>query len=225
MAELKHLRALEGGADNAANEARSDEQIVEGLLAGREWAAEALYDRLQPVVDRALRRVLQSNADDHDDLAQIVFERIVRTLMQRKFAGACSLPTWATAIAAHVGIDALRARVRERAGVWEDRTRGDEQAARVSSGNLERQLEARAEITELHGILGSMDAAQAETVLLHDVHGHELSEIALIMGVSIAAAQSRLVRGRKDLLRRAPASGGRREERRKRGQTALGTPA
>jgi RNA polymerase sigma-70 factor (ECF subfamily) len=208
MAELKHLRALDGGAA-VESEARSDEQIVEGLVAGQEWAAEALYDRLQPVVDRALRRVLQSNAEDHDDLAQIVFERIVRTLTQRKFAGACSLSTWATAIAAHVGIDALRARVRERAVVWEDRVRGDEQASRVSSGNLERQLEARAEITELHGILGSMDAAQAETVLLHDVHGHELTEIALIMGVSVAAAQSRLVRGRKDLLRRARARLGR----------------
>jgi RNA polymerase sigma-70 factor (ECF subfamily) len=204
MAELKHLRALDGGAA-VSSDPRSDEQIVEGLVAGQEWAAEALYDRLQPVVDRALRRVLQSNADDHDDLAQIVFERIVRTLTQRKFAGACSLSTWATAIAAHVGIDALRARVRERAVVWEDRVRGDEQASRVSSGNLERQLEARAEITELHSILGSMDAAQAETVLLHDVHGHELTEIALIMGVSVAAAQSRLVRGRKDLLRRARA--------------------
>ena|SRR5450432_4035224 len=209
MVELKHMRALQGGAPGGATDAPPEDQIVEGLLAGREWAAEALYDRLHPVVDRALRRVLQSNADDHDDLVQVVFERIVRTLTERRFAGACSLSTWATAIAAHVAIDALRARVRERAVVWEDRARGDEQAARVSSSNLERQLEARAEIAELHAILGSMDAAQAETVLLHDVHGHELSEIALIMGVSVAAAQSRLVRGRKDLLRRARARLGR----------------
>jgi RNA polymerase sigma-70 factor (ECF subfamily) len=203
MAELKHLRALEGGVADSSRETPSDEQIVGGLLAAEDWAAEALYDRLQPVVDRALRRVLQSSGDEHDDLVQIVFERIVRTLTERKFAGACSLSTWATAIAAHVGIDALRARVRERAVVWEDRTRSDEQAARISSGNLERQLEARAEIVELHAILGVMDPAQAETVLLHDVHGHELTEIALIMGVSVAAAQSRLVRGRKELLRRA----------------------
>lgn len=209
MAELKHLRALEGGAARGGPAACSDERIVQGLLAAEEWAAEALYDRVQPAVDRALRRVLQTNGDDHDDLVQIVFERIVRTLTERKFAGACSLSTWATAIAAHVGIDALRARVRERAVVWEDHTRSEEQAARVSSGSLERQLEARAEIAELHKILGSMDAAQAETVLLHDVHGHELSEIALIMGVSVAAAQSRLVRGRKELLRRASARLGR----------------
>ncbi len=203
MAELKRLRALEGGDLGDSNAEPSDEQLVAGLLAGEAWAATLLYDRLEPVVDRALRRVLQSN--DHDDLLQIVFERIVRTLAERKFAGACSLSTWATAIAAHVGIDALRARVRERAVVWDDRARGSEIAARVASGNLERQLEARAEIAELHSILAALDPVQAETLLLHDVYGHELSEIAILMGVSVAAAQSRLVRGRKELLRRARA--------------------
>jgi len=202
MSEPKRLRALEGGNGQHVGHEPSDEQVVAGLIAGEAWAAEALYDRLQPVVDRALRRVLQSNAD-HDDQVQVVFERVIRTLVERKFAGACSLSTWATAIASNVAIDALRARIRERAVVWEDRARAAELATSVSSANLERQLEARAEIAELHEILASMDASQAETVVLHDVHGHELSEIAVITRVSVAAAQSRLVRGRKELLRRA----------------------
>jgi RNA polymerase sigma-70 factor (ECF subfamily) len=202
MPESKRLRALPGGDAGAAESEPADEQVVSGLLAGEAWAAAALYDRLHPFVDRALRRVLQGSTE-HDDLVQIVFERIVRTLAERKFAGACSLSTWATAIAAHVGIDALRARVRERGLVLDDRTRGDELAGRASSGNLERQLEARAEIAELQNVLLALDPAQAETVLLHDVYGHELSEIAILMGVSVAAAQSRLVRGRKELLRRA----------------------
>lgn len=202
MSEPKRLRALTGGDGQRAGETPSDERIVAGLVAGEEWAAEALYDRLHPVVDRTLRRVLQSNAD-HDDQVQVVFERVIRTLVERKFAGACSLTTWASAIASNVAVDTVRARVRERAVVWDDRTRGAEHAASVPSANLERQLEARAEIAELHAILGSMDPLQAETVLLHDVHGHELTEIALITQVSVAAAQSRLVRGRKELLRRA----------------------
>jgi RNA polymerase sigma-70 factor (ECF subfamily) len=201
MAEPKRLRALQGGDAVSAEDDRSDEQVISGLLAGEPWASAALYDRLHPAVDRALRRVLQGNSE-HDDLVQIVFERIVRTLAERKFAGACSLTTWATAIAAHVGIDALRARVRERALVLDDRTRGAELSAQATSGNLERQLEARAEIAELHQVLLALDPAQAETVVLHDVHGLELSEIAISMGVSVAAAQSRLVRGRKELLRR-----------------------
>jgi RNA polymerase sigma-70 factor (ECF subfamily) len=202
------LRAVPGGSSASPGEAPSDEQVVAGLLAGADWAAEALYDRLHPVVDRALRRVLQSNVD-HEDQVQVVFERILRTLTERRFAGACSLSTWATAIAAHVAIDTIRARVRERALLGQDRTRNAEHAANMPSGNLERQLEARADIAELHDILGSMDSAYAETVLLHDVYGHELSEIAILMGVSVAAAQSRLVRGRKEFLRRARARLGR----------------
>ncbi|HET7544128.1 MAG TPA: RNA polymerase sigma factor [Polyangiaceae bacterium] len=202
MSEPKRLRALTGGEGERSRDTRSDEQIVAGLIAGEEWAAAALYDRLHPVVDRALRRILQSNADQ-DDHVQVVFERVIRTLVERKFAGACSLSTWATAIASNVAVDALRARIRERALVSEDRTTSSEHAASVPSGNLERQLEARAEIAELHAILTAMDPAQAEAVLLHDVHGHELTEIALITRVSVAAAQSRLVRGRKELLRRA----------------------
>ncbi len=202
MSEPKRLRALEGGKGQRQREEPTDEQIVAGLVAGEEWAAEALYDRLHPVVDRALRRILQSNAD-HDDQVQVVFERVIRTLVERKFAGACSLSTWATAIASNVAVDAVRARIRERAVVWEDRVKGADHAANMPTSNLERQLEARAEIAELHEILTSMDPAQAEAVLLHDVHGHELTEIALITRVSVAAAQSRLVRGRKELLRRA----------------------
>ena len=202
MSEPKRLRALAGGDGRDVANEPSDEQIVAGLIAGEEWSAEALYDRLHPVVDRALRRVLQSNVD-HDDLVQVVFERVIRTLVERKFAGACSLATWASAIASNVAVGAVRARIRERKVLSEDRTRSSEHAAIVPSGNLERQLEARAEIAELHAILGSMEPAQAEAVLLHDVHGHELTEIALISRVSVAAAQSRLVRGRKELRRRA----------------------
>src|SRR3954469_2531408 len=161
MSEPKRLRALDGGNGRHEGTEPSDEQIVAGLIAGEEWAAEALYDRLQPVVDRALRRILQSNAD-HDDQVQVVFERVIRTLVERKFAGACSLSTWATAIASNVAVDAVRARIRERAVVWEDRARGADHAANVPTSNLERQLEARAEIAELHEILTAMDAAQAE---------------------------------------------------------------
>jgi RNA polymerase sigma-70 factor (ECF subfamily) len=47
-----------------------------------------------------------------------------------------------------------------------------------------------------------MTPERAETLLLHDMLGKELSEIAVLTGVSVAAAQSRLVRGRNELLER-----------------------
>ncbi len=48
-----------------------------------------------------------------------------------------------------------------------------------------------------------MNADQAQTLLLHDVLGHGLVEVASMMGVTVAAAQRRLSRGHQELLRRA----------------------
>jgi RNA polymerase sigma-70 factor, ECF subfamily len=200
-AESVHLRALEGGAPVTAEErSLADDEIIAGLVAGEEWAAEALYDRVHRVVDRTLRRLLRVSEFDYEDLLQISFERIIRTLIERRFRGACNLSTWAAAIASRVGIDAFRSRMRAR-DVFDARRSADDGAA-LQGQSLERQLEARSDVEQLRSVLAVMDPHQAETVVLHDLFGHELSEIAVLMGVSVAAAQSRLARGRKDLLRR-----------------------
>jgi RNA polymerase sigma-70 factor (ECF subfamily) len=68
--------------------------------------------------------------------------------------------------------------------------------------DAERALEARGTLETVRRHLAAMNPSQAETVFLHDAIGHELAEIAVITGVSVAAAQSRLVRGRKELFRR-----------------------
>ena len=59
----------------------------------------------------------------------------------------------------------------------------------------------------LQDTLSRMNADQAQTLILHDVLGHGLGEIAHIMGVTVAAAQRRLSRGHQELLRRAAARG------------------
>jgi RNA polymerase sigma-70 factor, ECF subfamily len=179
-----------------------DAAIVAGVRRGDEQAADALFDRLNLIVTRTLQRVLRQPVAEVEDLVQATFERIIVTIVEDRFAGACSLTTWASAIAAHVGIDALRTKVRERR-VFRPVAQSDPEAGELpSSRPLEPELEARDEIARLQATLGRMRPEQARTLLLHDVLGHDLAEIAVLTGVSVAAAQSRLVRGRRELMRR-----------------------
>jgi len=196
------LRVLPGGAAGAHARPASDEELIEAFERGDRVVAEQLYDRLIGVVDGTLYRVLGCRGHDHDDLVQSAFEQIMITLARRRFARACSLSAWASTVTAHVALNALRSRRRERNVV--DRGRDPELAARRahSAADVERQAGAREELTRLRTHLAAIGSKKATTLLLHDVLGHELAEISVLTGVSVAAAQSRLVRGRKELHRR-----------------------
>ena len=182
----------------------TEEQIIDAVVRGDDRIAGLLYDRLVGTVDRTLYRIFGRREPDHDDLVQASFEQIVLTLARKRFAGACSLSTWAATVASHVGLNALRSRRRERRVVA--RGDGDGDVADLpppasSARDVERAMGARFELERLREHLATIDPVKAETLVLHDVLGHELAEVAVLTGVSVAAAQSRLVRGRRELLR------------------------
>jgi DNA-directed RNA polymerase specialized sigma24 family protein len=76
---------------------------------------------------------------------------------------------------------------------------------------LEHQIHVRQELKWLQRQLANMNSQQAEVMVLHDVLGLELSEIARVTDTSPAAAQKRLSRAHLELRRRAEerARGGR----------------
>ena len=180
--------------------------VLSGVVAGERWAHSALYDTLYPVVARTLQKVLQDTSGDYEDLVQACFERIVQTLVGAGAKRVVNLSAWGGAIAAHVALDALRSRIRERK-LFERPVLGSSRIESVPAPNVERQLEARHQLLWLQDALARMNQDQANTVVLHDLLGHDLVEVASIMNVSVAAAQRRLSRGHKELLRRAKASG------------------
>ena len=186
-------------------ESRSQAEVLRGAVEGKPWAYAALYDALYPIVARSLQKILY-RTPDYEDLVQASFEHIVRTLRRPRSEPIENLAAWASTIAARVALDALRARVRERALFF-----GDPQPARMegrtgaTGPSLQAQLDARSELLWLQDALGGMNAEQAEAILLHDVLGHDLLEIAKLTGVSEAAAQKRLSRGHLELKRRANA--------------------
>jgi RNA polymerase sigma factor (sigma-70 family) len=180
----------------------SDEELIGAVLEGDARAAGQFHDRLRPVIEHALRRILRGRRDEFDDLVQITFERVVRGLAEDRFEGRCHLTTWAGAIAGHVALDALRRRLRDEQRVVRE-SRPDQ---RRSAASPIDQIEARAELERLHDILIRMKPNLAEALILHDVLGHALPEVAQLTRATLSAAQSRLFRARKELLRRARAN-------------------
>lgn len=181
----------------------TDREIVDGIRTGEEFAADALYDRVHAVVDRSLRRILRSKGPDYDDLMQATFERIITVLSKKSLGGRCDLRAWSAAVATHVALDSLRRKMRERRLFQDESPLSSERPHH--SINAEFRLEARSDVVRLQHILARMKPHAVETLLLHDVLGYELSEVAELTGTSVAGAQSRLIRSRKELLRRASA--------------------
>jgi RNA polymerase sigma-70 factor (ECF subfamily) len=177
----------------------SDEAIIAAFGRRDRRAAEMVYDHLLGVVDATLYRVIGRRETDHDDLIQATFEQIIITLSRSSFAGGCSLRGWAASIACHVGLNAIRARQRARRVFAGTEDPDLILAERPSSANPEAEAIARTELQRLRAHLADMDPDRAEAIVIHDVFGVSLAETAKLMSVSLSAAQSRLVRGRREI--------------------------
>jgi RNA polymerase sigma-70 factor (ECF subfamily) len=181
----------------------SDEEITRGILAGHPEASVALYDRCHQAVERSVLRVLRSRDAEFEDLVQVSFEKILRSIHKRQYQGHFSLARWAASIATHATIDVLRARQKERKRV--DEGVHADSVVSLFGGSFEKRVEARSEVEQVRRVLLKMPKKQVEAFLLHEVYGHELDQVAAVLGVSPAAAQSRALRGKKELLRRLSA--------------------
>ena len=179
----------------------SDADICRALAAGEAWAAEVVYDRVEDVVDAVLYRLMGPGDTERDDLAQQALERVISTIVSGRFSHGCSLRSWATLITQHLAIDTMRSRSRERRLFDRSVAPAALELVAEDSRTPERAAETRRRVERLLGALSSVNRARAEAVVLHDILGHDLAEIASLTGVTVAAAQSRLVRGRKEVLK------------------------
>ena len=155
-----------------------------------------LIERAWPVVTRVVRRTLGAADLEAEDICQAVLERLLA-------ARAEDVPTdrvaaWAGGVARNVAIDALRARVRDRRTV----VHGEDESAAAYGVDPERLTLARERLLRYASAVASLGGGQAEVVYMHDVLGHDLGEIAAVLAITTAAAQSRLVRGRRHIAER-----------------------
>lgn len=167
-----------------------------------------VIERLGPIVDTALRRVIGADDPEFDDVLQSVFERLLGTVHHDSFRGECSIAGWALAITRNVAIDRLRARSRER-HVFAREGVASTGEHRSADPGPERIADLRQQLARFAGALSRLGAAKAEVVYLHDVLGHDLTQVADMLGISVAAAQSRLVRARREIAARTRPGGSR----------------
>ena len=171
--------------------------LVDRVRAGDVSAAGLCYDRLRPVVEATLRRLIGPGDSDFEDVAQVALIDIIRSL--GRYRGDCSLETWASAVTANVVFKQLRRRKLERT-IFERQAPVDHVAD--AAGDV---AELRGLIREVMRHLHEMPEVRATVFLLHDVFGYNLTEVAAIVGTSVSATQSKLVRGRRELHQRISA--------------------
>jgi RNA polymerase sigma-70 factor (ECF subfamily) len=179
---------------------RTDVELLAGLRRGEPALAEDFYWRVKPVVTRTVRRLLGRLDQDGEDIAQVTMIQLIEALP--RYRGDCPLDAWVSAVSANVIYKHIRRRRLERTLFTAP---PDEEPVPWGAGSLPAAsgaIAAREVTARIGEHLAAMNPDRAWAFLLHDVCGYSLEEIAHVCQISAAAAQSRLVRGRRELHQR-----------------------
>jgi RNA polymerase sigma-70 factor, ECF subfamily len=165
---------------------------VETASVRADWAA-----RLLPILWHQVRS-LAGPRPDLDDLVQAAAERALRTL--GRFEGRSQLSTWTYAIAYRTVLDHDRWRFR-----WARRFQlADESDSLESSAtdgeDAERAAVEATRAASLHNALAQIVPAKRAVIVLHDLEGLELRDVAKIVGANERTVRSRLHDARKKLV-------------------------
>jgi RNA polymerase sigma-70 factor (ECF subfamily) len=184
-----------------ARPALDDDALIAGVRAGDAGVASALCDRVWPQVDRTIRRLLGHRDADRDDVAQLALIELVDTI--GSYRGDCALETWAQTLTSRIIFKHIRRRRLERR-IFSDLL-VDDGLDVGGPVHTERQSAMRQLLGRIAAHLDEMKAPRAWAYVMHDILGYDLHEISKMTETSLAAAQSRLVRGRRDLHERIAA--------------------
>jgi RNA polymerase sigma-70 factor (ECF subfamily) len=165
-------------------------------------AVNHVVESMQTAIEAVLQRVLGVTDPEYEDVLQNSLVRVITTLDREAYRGDCPLSSWAALIARKAAADALRDRYRQRRVFVHDETGESWSTFAMAAAGPEEQIQARERLKRFNKALSRLGQGSALVVYLHGVLGYELTEIAAMVGISVAAAQSRLVRGRREIAHR-----------------------
>jgi RNA polymerase sigma-70 factor, ECF subfamily len=184
-------------------------ELLERCRGGDESAWAELVRATQREVYTLCLRILR-NPDDAADATQDAYVRAWKGL--KSFRGEASFTTWLYRVASNAAISKQRSRKRRRE---HEVTSDDEMLALLPSGeSTEGRAGARVELETLERALRALPEHYRAAVVLRDVYGMSIDEIAERLAISESAAKVRVHRGRKKLREMVfPANGTEVEER------------
>jgi len=170
--------------------------LLERCRQGDELAWEAFVRQYQRRI-YSLATCYATDADDARDLAQDVFVRLYRT--RRQWSDAATFMPWMIRVARNVCLDRVRAR-RVRPPATD--IPADELAdLAATTGNPDEDYRANARRTLFYRALKKLTGISREIILLKEIQGLAIEEIASMLHIPIGTVKSRSNRARLDLAR------------------------
>ena len=168
-------------------------ELIDRCKAGDEAAWRQLVEATQRDVYTLCLRILR-DPDDAAEATQDVYLKVWRGL--GSFRGDALFTTWLYRVAANAALTRQRSRKRRR-----DRETGDEEVLTqvAAAGSVEAEAAARIDVRALEKCVDRLPDHYRSVVLLRDVYGLSLGEIASQLKISETAAKVRLHRARKKL--------------------------
>jgi len=138
--------------------------------------------------------------EEAEDLTQEIFLRLYQNL--RQYRGDCPLVSWALRLSRNLCIDHYRHARQERLSLRVS----DEILAHLPAGDdVQAEAQWREEVEAVHEALAKMPEEMAEVVLLRDLQGWSLEEVASYLDIPVGTVKSRLHRARLEVAGRVQA--------------------
>jgi RNA polymerase sigma-70 factor (ECF subfamily) len=169
-------------------------ELVDRCKAGDELAWKELVEATHREVYTLCLRILR-DPDDAAEATQDAYLKAWRAL--KGFRGDSMFTTWLYRVASNTAISKHRSRKRRRT---HETGTGDELLGQIAAGgSTESSAGARMEVQDLERALAVLPDHYRSAVVLRDVYGLSIDEIATQLKISETAAKVRVHRGRKKL--------------------------
>jgi RNA polymerase sigma-70 factor (ECF subfamily) len=159
---------------------------------------EQLFELLAPVHDRArvTARRLAASHDEGDDLFHDALLRAWERLPGLR--DPARFPGWFYAVLLSVHRNRARRAFWKRFIAMDAWREGDAREPASTDASADAQTE---QLARMRAALGTLPAVQREAVVLHDIDGFKMEEIAQMQDVTVSAVKTRVARGRARLRR------------------------